>query len=33
METGYCFDVDDYDEAQMAYLHARLGEAHTAAEK
>jgi hypothetical protein len=31
METGYCFDVDDYDEAQMTYLRARLLEAHAAA--
>lgn len=31
METGYCFDVDDYDEAQLTYLHARLQEAHAAA--
>lgn len=31
METGYCFDVDDYDEDQMAYLRARLLEAHAAA--
>ena len=26
-ETGYCFDVDDYDQKQMAYLASRLDEA------
>lgn len=31
METGYCFDVDGYDDEQMAYLKARLAEAHQSA--
>jgi hypothetical protein len=33
METGYCFDVDGFDEKQLAYLDARLNEAHAAALK
>jgi hypothetical protein len=33
METGYCFDVDDHDPEQMAYLGARLEEAHASASK
>lgn len=27
-ETGYCFDVDDHDPEQLAYLLARLQVAH-----
>ncbi len=30
-ETGYCFDVDDFDQAQLDYLRLRLGEAHARA--
>ena len=30
-ETGYCFDVDDYDQEQMDYLRERLIEAHRSA--
>lgn len=30
-ETGYCFDVEEYDPAQVAYLKARLAEARAAA--
>jgi hypothetical protein len=30
-ETGYCFDVEEYDSAQVAYLEARLTEARAAA--
>lgn len=30
-ETGYCFDAEEYDPAQMAYLTARLAEAASAA--
>jgi len=30
-ETGYCFDVDDYDPALWAYLKGRLAEAYRAA--
>lgn len=30
-ETGYCFDVDDYDPDQMTYLLARLKVAHRSA--
>lgn len=33
METGYCFDVDTYDQAQMAYLNERLAEAHQSASR
>ncbi len=32
-ETGYCFDVDDYDDDQMAYLKYRLAEAHQSASR
>lgn len=27
-ETGYCFDVDDYDREQIDYLRGRLSQAH-----
>jgi hypothetical protein len=30
-ETGYCFDVDDYDADQIQYLKDRLAEARQAA--
>jgi len=30
-ETGYCFDVETYDPAQVVYLKARLVEARAAA--
>jgi len=29
-ETGYCFDLDDHDPAQVAYLKERLAEARAA---
>jgi hypothetical protein len=31
METGYCFDVDDFDQEQLDYLGTRLKEAHASA--
>lgn len=27
-ETGYCFDVDEYDREQIDYLRGRLSQAH-----
>ncbi len=30
-ETGYCFDMDEYDEAKQEYLKTRIEEAHKAA--
>ena len=31
-ETGYCFDVEDYDPALLGYLRDRLAEAHARAQ-
>ena len=30
-ETGYCFDVDDYEAALLTYLSQRIAEAHNRA--
>jgi len=30
-ETGYCFDVEDYDPEQVEYLLERLSKAYSAA--
>ena len=30
-ETGYCFDLEEYDEDYVAYLKTRIAEAHGAA--